>query len=58
MAITDDTVTDYDYEAEAEPCGEGMCRCHCGGSHVCGCDCWRCDECMQTSENCHCGDDC
>jgi hypothetical protein len=39
---------------EPEPCGEGMCQCHCDGGHVCGCDCWRCDECQQLSENCHC----
>jgi hypothetical protein len=42
---------------ELEPCGEGMCRCHCGGGHVCGCDCPRCDECRQIPENCDCEDD-
>lgn len=42
-----------------EPCGENMCHCHChcGGGHVCGCDCWRCDECGQGSENCHCDEE-
>lgn len=42
---------------EAEPCGEGMCHCYCGGAHVCGCDCWRCDDCGQTEERCYHGDD-
>lgn len=45
-----------DYESDEQPCGEGMCQCHCGEGHVCGCDCWRCDECMQIRENCHCDD--
>ncbi|MEU2340111.1 hypothetical protein ABZ608_42410 [Streptomyces sp. NPDC013172] len=46
---------DLDYDDE--PCGEGMCNCHCGEGHVCGCDCWRCDECMQTREYCMCDED-
>jgi hypothetical protein len=37
-----------------EPCGEGMCQCGCGAGHVCGCDCPRCDECMQLDEYCDC----
>ncbi|MFE9448313.1 hypothetical protein [Streptomyces sp. NPDC006739] len=41
---------------DSEPCGENMCRCHCGGGHVCGCDCPRCDDCMQIPENCYCND--
>lgn len=44
---------DYD---ESEPCGEGMCNCHCGQGHACGCVCWRCDECMQTADYCQCED--
>lgn len=36
------------------PCGEGHCICYCSGGHVCGCDCWRCDECRQLEENCYC----
>lgn len=42
---------------EAEPCGENMCHCHCGGTHVCGCDCWRCDWCGQNEDHCYCGDE-
>jgi hypothetical protein len=44
-------VMDYD---EDQSCGEGMCRCHCDGGHVCGCDCPRCDECRQIPEYCDC----
>lgn len=47
-----------DDEMDEMPCGEGMCHCHCGQGHVCGCDCWRCDTCRQLDENCDCeGDD-
>lgn len=41
---------------DAEPCGEGMCQCYCGGGHVCGCDCPRCDTCRQLDEYCDCDD--
>ena len=51
-----DQAIDLD-EEQPEPCGENMCHCHCGGGHVCGCDCWRCDECGQGSENCHCDEE-
>lgn len=48
-------MTDVDYDAE--PCGEGSCRCYCGGGHVCGCDCPRCPYCQQDPENCDCDDE-
>ncbi len=44
-------------DEQTEPCGENMCHCYCGGGHVCGCDCWRCPECQQVSENCHCDEE-
>jgi hypothetical protein len=46
-----------DVDDEAEACGEGACQCSCGGSHVCGCDCWRCPECQQIDEYCDCEED-
>jgi hypothetical protein len=55
MSIGERYVDDIDDEAEA--CGEGMCQCSCDGSHVCGCDCWRCPDCQQIDENCDCEDD-
>ncbi|MFF4644967.1 hypothetical protein [Streptomyces sp. NPDC001389] len=39
-----------------EPCGEGMCQCHCGYGHPCGCDCPRCPDCQQLHEYCDCED--
>lgn len=46
-------------ERDEEPCGEGMCRCDCGGGCPCGCDCpgdgeWKpgdCDHCYGGDEN-------
>lgn len=52
-----DELVDLVDDVEAEPCGEGMCLCHCGGGHVCGCDCWRCDECGQSEESCMCDEE-
>ncbi|MFE3492852.1 hypothetical protein ACFXOS_07050 [Streptomyces sp. NPDC059175] len=39
---------------EDEPCGEGMCHCHCDASHICGCDCPRCPNCQQLPDYCDC----
>lgn len=55
MGIDERYVAGVDYE-EDQACGEGMCRCSCDSGHVCGCDCWRCDECRQGEENCDCED--
>lgn len=46
-----------DLIGDDEPCGENSCRCYCGGSHVCGCDCWRCDECQQVADHCQCDEE-
>jgi hypothetical protein len=56
--MTDTTDPTLDLDDEPQPCGENMCHCYCGGGHVCGCDrCWRCDECQQVNENCHCDEE-
>lgn len=42
------------------PCGESGCICYgLGEDHAdcaCGCDCPRCPECQQRTENCECED--
>jgi len=44
----------------SEPCGESGCLCYgTGEDHAdcaCGCDCPRCHECGQLTDNCDCGD--
>jgi hypothetical protein len=46
-----------DLIGDDEPCGENSCHCHCTGGHVCGCDCWRCDQCQQTADHCQCDEE-
>lgn len=60
MRMTQQPTTDLpaepEYFEDDQPCGEGMCQCHCGHGHPCGCDCPRCDFCGQRDENCDCED--
>ena len=41
-----------------DACGENDCHCYGVGEehydHACGCDCPRCDDCMQKTDYCHC----
>ncbi|MFD7554130.1 hypothetical protein ACFV9E_06270 [Streptomyces sp. NPDC059835] len=53
---TTDPTTEPEEMDEGWPCGEGMCQCGCDYGHACGCDCSRCDECMQKPDYCECGD--
>jgi hypothetical protein len=55
--MTEQTITEQPEPTTAEddwPCGEGMCQCSCSADHACGCDCPRCDECMQREDYCDC----
>lgn len=54
----DEAVLDAQDEERREPCGEGHCRCYgVGPEHAdcaCGCDCPRCQGCLQKTDNCNC----
>lgn len=49
-----------DRDDRSEPCGESGCLCYgVGEEHAdcaCGCDCPRCWDCMQGTDNCTCDD--
>ncbi|MFE7431250.1 hypothetical protein [Streptomyces sp. NPDC057545] len=48
----------YTPEPESMACGESGCHCHgVGPEHdqcACGCDCPRCWDCLQKTDNCDC----
>lgn len=48
----------YSPEPESMPCGESGCYCDgFGPEHeqcACGCDCPRCWDCLQKTDNCDC----
>ncbi|MER6678103.1 hypothetical protein [Streptomyces sp. NPDC000983] len=45
-AVSPLTYNGPDNGPDEEPCGEGMCQCHCiGDLHPCGCDCPHPDDC-------------
>jgi hypothetical protein len=45
-------------EDDRQPCGESGCICYGWGDYhaecACGCDCPRCDECLQKIDDCTC----